>query len=143
MSITLRFTHIEGLTLQQQTLHKEKDSQTWKNDPETARRDVDYKQLDSKGRPRQLDSYEPLYVTAGMRNVVLTKKGPIVHVDFRNSSLRNQLRLKTQVLTEVKGDKGAVKKEWKDSSTSFVAANTFSGAFIGDGQRAILDEMPT
>lgn len=138
MSITLAFRHIDGLVLQQQTLYKDKDSQTWKNDPEAVKQDEDPRRRDERGLPTKLGTYH-MHLTANLKNLVISNKGPVTHVDFRNSSLRNQLRIKTQVLTDVKG-----RKEWKDSGTPvFVPANAFGGAFVGTGQRAILDEMPT
>lgn len=145
MSISLKFNKVEGLTFQQQSFTKGEDG-GWKNDPTPVEEDRHPRRLDAHGHPEKLGTFQ-MHITAGTKNLVLTKKGPVTHVDFRNTSLRNQLRIKTQVLTDRKvleNGKGAVRKDWVDSGAPvFVPPNTFSGAFVGDGQRAILDEMPT
>jgi hypothetical protein len=150
MSITLKLNHVEGLNLRQQAAHKVVRTEDghvvggvdWKFEPPTdveagsLARDTHIRELDSKGRPKKLDTYT-VYITAGLKNLVVSKKGPIVSVDFRNSSLRNQMRIKLQKLDPKS-------KQWKDDGApQYVPPNSPWGVFVGDGQRAILDEMPT
>jgi hypothetical protein len=150
MSVTLRLNHVDGLKLRQQSAHKitrTPDGQVvngleWKFEPptdpvnETLMQDEDPRRRDSQGKPTKLGTYT-VYITAGLKNLVVSKKGPIVSVDFKNSSLRNQMRTKVQKLDPKT-------KQWKDDGApQYVPPNTAYGVFVGDNQRAILDEMPT
>jgi hypothetical protein len=172
MSITLKLVHEEGIRLRQQAAHKiehkpeHKDELTGTTTPavpasvdwrftkrpgsdgkitEECGQDEDPRRVDSNGRKVQLGTYT-LHITSGMNNLVIERKGKVAPFSFKNNSIRNQVRVQHQRLVEsgrVTKDKKPV-HEWKNDGTpKYVPANTFDGVFVGDGQRAILDEMPT
>jgi hypothetical protein len=167
MSITLKLTHEEGVRLRQQSAnkieHKEdkenpekvtRTSTEWRfmkriaNDGKTVeecQQDEDPRRVDNNGRKLQLGTYT-VHVTAGMNNLVIERKGKVTPFNFKNNAIRNQLRVQYQRLTDT-GRKTKEQKtvyEWKnDGPAQYVPPNTFSGAFVGDSQRAIVDEMPT
>ena len=93
----------------------------------------------------QLGTYT-LHVTHGMNNLVIERKGKVAPFNFKNGSIRNQVRIQYQRLID-SGRKTKDQKpvhEWKnDGQAQYLPPNTFGGAFVGDGQRAIVDEMPT
>lgn len=161
MSITLKIQHEDGIRLRQQSATKVERLQTeidgkkidtpfvvhgteWKFDKDETKQDEDQRRLNSDGTHLKLGTYT-VYITSGLRNLVIERKGAIKSVDFRNSALRNQLRIQAQKLVEVRKAKdGAPVKEWKtDGPPQYIGPNVFGGAFVGDGQRAIIDEMPT
>jgi len=151
MSMQLKIDHVDGLRLRHQVAHKvdrkEGDVQAgteWRFDEEVPR-DTDPRKRDANGAPLILPSYT-FYVAYGLKNVVIEKKGKAENLTFRNSSLRNQLRIKIQALTETgKKDKtGVALKEWRDQqSPQYIPANQWTGVCVGDGLRAIVDEMAT
>lgn len=170
MSIALKFTHFDGLLLRQQSSHKVVRSMTtdatgksvptiesyvtegteWKFDAGPDRKilelgqDTDDRRRDASGKPVKLGTYTA-HISAGLKNLVVENSGKSKNVEFRNASVRNQMKVRYQQNTELKNAKGDGKHfEWKDSAPpQYVAPNTWSGVFVGDGQRAILDEMPT
>ena len=171
MSVTLKLTHEEGLRLRQQSAHKiervaslvdgkevdggaVKSGTDWRFDKfqepngqvrEDCPQDEDMRRVGPDGKKIKLGTYT-VHVTAGMRNLVVERKGKVKAVDFKNPAIRNQLRVKYQTLEKTgrKTKDGKEVHEWKDSGTpQYVPPNTFGGAFVGDGQRAIIDEMPT
>lgn len=149
MSIKLSLKHSEGLRLRNQSAIKvEKDGKptnevVWKFDPEDCKQDEDLRKVEADGSHVKLGTYTS-YITTGLKNLVVERKGKVEHVDFRNSSLRNQLRIRYQKLVEVKKGDKVTGKEWRfDGQPTYIPANTWTGVFVGDGQRAILDEMPT
>jgi len=164
MSITLKLTHEEGIRLRQQAAHKveHKDLTTgvptqtvdWRfvkrpgsdgKITEECSQDEDPRRVDSNGRKVQLGTYT-LHITAGMNNLVIERKGKVAPYSFKNNAIRNQVRVQHQRLIDsgrVTKDKKPV-HEWKnDGAAKYIPPNTFDGVFVGDGQRAILDEMPT
>lgn len=164
MSITLKLMHEEGIRLRQQSAHKieRKDDLTgavtntvdWRfvkrpgsdgHVTEECQQDEDPRRVDANGRKAKLGTYT-LHVTAGMNNLVIERKGKVAPFNFKNGSIRNQVRIQYQKLVD-SGRKTKDSKpvhEWKsDGAAKYIPANTFDGVFVGDGQRAIVDEMPT
>jgi hypothetical protein len=164
MSITLKLVHEEGIRLRQQSAHKieHKDltgngvthSVEWRfvkrpasdgKITEDVQQDEDPRRVDSNGRKMQLGTYT-VHVTHGMNNLVIERKGKVAPYNFKNGAIRNQVRVQYQRLTESgrKTKDGKPVHEWKnDGQPQYLPPNTFGGAFVGDGQRAIVDEMPT
>ena len=171
MSIQLRLVHEDGIRLRQQTATKVerienvvdgkkveggaiKSGTDWKFERyqlpngqwlEEAQQDEDPRRVGSDGKKIKLGTYT-LHITTGLRNLVVERKGKVAPFNFRNSSIRNQIRRQYQKLTETgrKTKEGKAVFEWKnDGPATYVPPNTFDGVFVGDGQRAILDEMPT
>jgi len=164
MSITLKLVHEDGIRLRQQTLHKIEhvdkltgDTTTkteWRfvkrvasdgKTVEDCQQDEDPRRVDANGRKVQLGTYT-VHITAGMNNLVVERKGKVAPFNFKNPAIRNQVRVQYQKL-EPTGKKTKDEKvihEWKnDGPPKYIPCNTFDGVFVGDGQRAILDEMPT
>jgi hypothetical protein len=163
MSVTVKLVHEEGIRLRQQAAHKteQKDltgavTQTvdWRfvkrpasdgKIVEECQQDEDPRRVDANGRKAQLGTYT-LHITAGMNNLVIERKGKVAPYQFKNPAIRNQVRVQHQRLVD-SGRKTQDKKpvhEWKnDGAAKYVPPNSFDGVFVGDGQRAILDEMPT
>lgn len=153
MSITLKLKHLDTLRLRQQSAQKVERTENgaivkgteWKFDPDDCKQDEDQRKVGPDGKHEKLGTYT-VYITAGLKNLVLELKGKVVHVDFRNGSLRNTLRIKYQKAVEVKDkkDEKKIHTEWRDEGTpQYIPANAWTGVFVGDGQRAIVDEMPT
>jgi hypothetical protein len=164
MSVTLKLQHEEGIRLRQQTAHKieqvdkltgEKSvSVDWRfvkrpasdgKIVEECQQDEDPRRVDASGRKAQLGTYTT-HVTAGMNNLVIEKKGKVAPYQFKNPAIRNQVRVQHQRLVDSgrKTKDGKPVHEWKnDGPAKYVPPNTFDGVFVGDGQRAILDECPT
>jgi hypothetical protein len=171
MSIMLKLTHEEGLRLRQQTAHKVdrvpgiedksgatpgpvKSGTDWKFDrfqDETGRtfeevqQDLDTRRIGNDGKKLPLGTYT-IHITAGMRNLVVERKGKVTSFNFKNPAVRNQMRIRYQTLEKTgrKTKEGKEIHEWKDSGQpQYIPPNTFGGVFVGDNQRAILDEMPT
>jgi hypothetical protein len=165
MSVTLKLVHEEGIRLRQQAAHKieHKDEKTgtatqsvdWRFTKrpashgggvvEECQQDEDPRRVDSSGRKLQLGTYT-VHITAGMNNLVIERKGKVAPFSFKNPAIRNQVRVQHQKLVD-SGRKTKDQKpvhEWKNDGTAkYIPPNTFDGVFVGDGQRAILDEMPT
>lgn len=167
MAIQLKLTHEEGLRLRQQTAHKVERvaalggeggtpvlGTDWKfdkfQDPtgktyEEVPQDKDPRRVGPDGKHIALGTYT-VHVTANMRNLVVERKGKVTAFNFKNPAVRNQMRVRYQTL-EKNGRKtkdGKEIHEWKDSGQAqFVPPNSFGGVFVGDNQRAILDECPT
>jgi hypothetical protein len=157
VSIALRFQHIEGLRLRQQSAHdveRTPDNQIvsgkeWRFDigpdrkPLEVEQDKDERRRDAQGMPTPLGTYTA-HVTAGLRNVVVEKTGKAENIAFRNNSVRNKLKVRYQSLITVENEKtGKTTSKWQDSGSQFVDANSWGGAFVGDNSRVILDEQPT
>jgi hypothetical protein len=172
MSVTLKLVHEEGIRLRQQSAHKIEHKPEHKNEltgtttpavpasvdwrfvkrpasdgkiVEECQQDEDPRRVDSNGRKAQLGTYT-VHVTAGMNNLVIERKGKVAPFNFKNPAIRNQVRVQYQKLVDsgrTTKDKKPV-HEWKnDGAAQYVPPNTFSGAYVGDGQRAVIDEMPT
>jgi hypothetical protein len=163
MSVTLKLVHEEGIRLRQQSAHKIENrdltgavsqSVDWRfvkrpasdgKIVEDCQQDEDARRVDASGRKMQLGTYT-LHITAGMNNLVIERKGKVASFGFKNSAIRNQVRVQHQRLVD-SGRQTKDKKpvyEWKnDGAAKYIPPNTFDGVFVGDGQRAILDEMPT
>jgi hypothetical protein len=170
MSITLKLTHEEGLRLRQQSAHKVdrvkakvdgKDVETsavksgtdWRFDKfqfpngetvEECQQDEDPRRVGNDGKKIKLGTYT-VHVTAGTRNLVIERKGKTKAFNFKNTALRNQMRIKYQTLEKTERKlQGKDVYEWRDSGLpQYVPPNTACGAFVGDNQRAVVDEMPT
>jgi hypothetical protein len=156
MSIQLKIDHVDDLRLRHQMAHKVERVQSkegigsgevtsgteWRFADEVER-DRDPRRVDANGHPILLPHYT-FHIAYGLKNVVIEKKGKVETLSFRNSSIRNQMRIKLQVLT-VTGEnkKGDAIKEWKDQTPQYVPPNTWTGVAVGDGLRAVCDEMPT
>jgi len=163
MAIKLKIQHREGLRLRQQTAQDVTRTvgntvtagTDWKFDQHTdyegkpigeVDQDRDARLIDGAGKKLRLGTYT-VHINAGMHNLVIEQKGKVKSVDFKNESIRNQLRIKYQELKDT-GRKTKDNKpiyEWKDQAGPpvYIPPNTWGGAFVGDGQRAILDECPT
>lgn len=145
MAIFLKLDHVDGLRLRHQTAFKVdrvdgivKNGTEWRFEKDEVPRDLDLR------TQKPLNTYSPT-VNFGTKNLVIEKKGTGATLSFRNSSIRNQLRVKTQVFTEVrKGKDMKPVKEWQDAGTPvYIVPQGWGGAFVGTDQRAVLDEMPT
>jgi hypothetical protein len=164
MSITLKLVHEDGIRLRQQAAHKieHKDEKTgavtqtvdWRfvkrpasdgRIVEECQQDEDNRRVDANGRKLQLGTYT-VHITSGMNNLIVERKGKVAPFNFKNGAIRNQARVQYQKLVD-SGRKTKDQKpvhEWKnDGPAKYIPPNTFDGVFVGDGQRAILDEMPT
>lgn len=172
MSVTLKLVHEEGIRLRQQSAHKiegkpeHKDELTGVVTPavapsvdwrfikrlasdgktvEECQQDEDPRRVGNDGKKLQLGTYT-VHVTYGMNNLVIERKGKVTPFNFKNPAIRNQVRIQYQTLVD-SGRQTKDKKpvhEWKNSGQpQYLPPNTFGGAFVGDGQRAIIDEMPT
>jgi hypothetical protein len=164
MSVTVKLVYEEGIRLRQQEAHKieHKDDKTgavsqsvdWRfvkrpasdgKIVEECQQDEDSRRVDASGRKVKLGTYT-LHITAGMNNLVIERKGKVAPYSFKNPAIRNQVRVQHQKLVD-SGRKTQDKKpvhEWKnDGAAKYIPPNTFDGVFVGDGQRAILDECPT
>lgn len=171
MSIQLKLQHEDGVRLRQQSAHKverapgigDKSGETpgpvkggtdWKFDRfqddtgktyEEVQQDRDPRRVGNDGKKIPLGTYT-VHVTAGMRNLVIERKGKIASFNFKNPAVRNQMRIKYQELkaSDRKTKDGKIVHEWKDSGQAqYIPPNTPCGVFVGDNQRAIVDEMPT
>lgn len=172
MSVTLKLVHEDGIRLRQQSAHKVEHTEEqvdkltgtktkvtstvvdWRfvkrpasdgKIVEECQQDEDPRRVDSNGRKVQLGTYT-VHVTAGMNNLVIERKGKVTPFNFKNGAIRNQVRVQYQKLVD-SGRKTKDQKpvhEWKnDGAAQYLPPNTFGGAFVGDGQRAIVDECPT
>lgn len=163
MSVTLKLTHEEGIRLRQQSAHKI-ESKSLTGEPTTTvewrfvkrpasdgkiveecQQDEDPRRVDANGRKAQLGTYT-VHITAGMNNLVIERKGKVAPYSFKNPAIRNQVRVQHQKLVDTgrKTKDSKTVHEWKnDGVAKYVPPNTFDGVFVGDGQRAILDECPT
>ncbi len=112
--------------------------------------DRDYRRVGADGQKEVLGTYS-VHITHNLKNLVVERKGKVQSFDFKNPSIRNPVRIQYQKLVPVLDKKGEPKQrdgkpvmEWKNEGLAqYIPPNTFGGAFVGDGQRAILDEMPT
>jgi hypothetical protein len=168
MSIQLKLNHEDGLRLRSQTAHTLERGPTghvmratdWKftkytddsgHPTEEVPQDRDPRRVGADGKKVPLGTYT-VHVTHNQHNLVVERKGKIAPYNFKNPAIRNQMRIRYQELKEKLGKDGKpVTKdgkqvfEWKDSAQppQYIAPNTFGGVYVGDGQRAILEEMPT
>lgn len=158
MTIFLKIEDIDGLRIRQQvatTVTRVTESEMsgglvvggkdWKfeKDPLT-KKDVDVA-LDLDPRTQQPLKTHSFSLSFGLKNAVVDRHGKAENVAFRNESVRNVLRVKVQSFepTDKRGHDKEFIKVWKDHSTLFVQPGQWGGAVVGDGLRAILDEMPT
>jgi len=158
MTIFLRIEDIEGLRIRQQIGQKVSrvvgsdlsdglvtGNTEWKfeKDPIT-RHDVEIA-LDLDQRTQRPLKTRSFSVSFALKNAIVDRKGKAENVSFRNESVRNVLRVKVQSLdaTDKKDSNKEFIKAWKDHTTLFVQPGQWGGAVVGDGLRAILDEMPT
>lgn len=163
MGIRLKIQHREGLRLRQQTAQQVTRAEgnvvtagtDWKFDKHTdyegrpideLDQDRDVRLVDGSGKKVRLGTYT-VHINAGTHNLVIEQKGKVKSLDFKNEAIRNQIRIRYQELVNtgrVTKDKKPI-FEWKDQAGApiYVAPNTWGGAFVGEGQRAVLDEMPT
>lgn len=154
MAIFLKFEHVDGIKLRQQLAqdvkrHDKENTVTagkdWRfeKDPITGKDAHVARDIDPRTQ-EPLNTYSPT-VNFGTKNLVLEKAGKGENINFRNSSVRNQLRLKAQELkpTGKTTKEGDVLKSWQDVGTSYLSPQAWGGVFVGDGQRVIIDEMPT
>ena len=172
MSIQFKLTHEDGIRLRQQqasevtrTEDKVVDGQTvrgglvvagkeWKfvkvtdnngHPTEDVQQDDDPRRVDANGKKVKLGTYT-VHVTSGIRNLVIERQGKVTTFNFKNPAVRNQVRVKYQTLEKTgrKTKDGKDVHEWKDSGQpQYFPPNAFMGVFVGTGQRAIVDEMPT
>lgn len=170
MSIQLKLVHEDGVRLRQQSAHKVeravpivdgkevaggqvKAGTDWRFDKfqfpngktvEECQQDEDPRRVGNDGQKLKLGTYT-LHITAGTRNLVVERKGKIAAFNFKNTALRNQMRIKYQTLEKTERKHGGKDVyEWKDSGMpQYIPPNTPCGVFVGDSQRAIVDEMPT
>lgn len=153
MSVTLKVNHEEGIRLRQQAAHKVervagsdiKGGTDWRFEKDECAQDEDYRRVGPDGKKIKLGTYT-IYVTAGLKNLVVERKGKVAPFNFKNPAIRNQIRVQYQklVATGRKTKEGKEVHEWKnDGPARYIPPNTFDGVFVGDGQRAIVDEMPT
>jgi len=163
MSVTLKLQHEEGIRLRQQSAHKTEQKgltgettqvTEWKFTKrpasngalvEDCQQDEDPRRVDANGRKVQLGTYT-VHVTAGMNNLVIERKGKVVPYSFKNPAIRNQVRVQHQRLIDSgrKTKDGKPVFEWKnDGAPKYVPPNSFDGVFVGDNQRAVIDECPT
>jgi hypothetical protein len=157
MAISLRIDHKEGLRLRQQQA-KQVEYATgdgggngaamkgteWAFDGADCQQDTDPRRVDNKGKPLPLGTYT-VHIAANLRNLVIERKGKVDTIQFRNSALRNQMKIRQQefIDSERKDKTGKHIKEWKTTKQEYVPANTWTGVYAGDGIRAICDEVPT
>jgi len=157
MAIMLKIEHKEGVRLRHQIAKNAVFSEggvgtggvaisgtEWAFEGEDCQRDIDDRRRDNRGKPMLMDSYT-VYISANTKNLVIEKKGKPEPFQFRNASLRNLLKIRTQEFADTgrKDKTGKPIKEWKTIKTEYLPANEWGGVFAGDGVRAILDEMPT
>jgi hypothetical protein len=170
MSIQLKLQHEEGVRLRQQSAHKVeraenlvdgkpvpggavKSGTDWRFDKfqfpngrttDECQQDEDPRRVGNDGQKVKLGTYT-IHVTAGTRNLVIERKGKVQAFNFKNTALRNQMRVKYQTLEKTERKSGGKDVfEWRDSGLpQYIPPNTPCGVFVGDNQRAIVDEMPT
>lgn len=162
MSIQLKLTHEEGVRLRQQTAQKIERTPSghvhsaadWRFDRyqdstgktfDECPQDTDTRRIGPDGKHVKLGTYT-LHITSNMRNLVIERKGKVAPYNFKNPAIRNQMRVQYQALekTGKKTKDGKEIHEWKNSGPAiYVPPNSFGGVSIGDGMRAVLDEMPT
>jgi hypothetical protein len=154
MSIQLKIIYKEGLRVRQQSAHKAErvgaenilvSGTEWRFDPTDVEQDKDQRRVDRDGKPEKLGTFT-VHIVAGLKNMVLEKKGKSEHVEFRNGALRNQMRIKMQELVEVRKAKDGKTPvmEWKENGpVQYVPPNSWTGVAVGDGLRAIVEELPT
>ena len=130
MSVQLKLDKVEGVRYRQQTQREVegRKEKSWAFEPQDCMPDLDAR------------THEPLprftvFVSSGLQNLVVEKKGAPTTVNFRNSSVRNQLRIRQQ-----NKDKSG---KWLNGPDTYVPANSYCGVYVGDSNRAIVDEMPT
>lgn len=171
MAVQIQFRHVEGMRIRQQTFRdiphtvpaklkrapdpnfpddpsrsievllepeRIENVREWKFEPEDIPQDED-------ARTHKPTGVYTVHLAYNLKNVVLERKGPGENVTFRNAGIRNTLRIWQQTFTDTgklsKGGKAI--KDWVKQSPSLLAPNTYGGVFIGDGNRAIVEELPT
>lgn len=155
MAIFLRIEHIDGLRMRQQTAQKVQREGTdgtvkagteWRFDKDPVSKEDALVQRDLDSRTREpTNIYSPV-LNFGLRNLVIERKGPVVAIAFRNSSVRNQLRIRYEQFlpTGKKNSKDEDILEWRSTAApTYILPSQWGGVSVGTGIRAFLDEMPT
>lgn len=144
MSTCIQIRHIDGLRLRQRTMREVPDSKfrpekegdappmvkAWKfpEDGGEVPQDTDARTHVPAG------TYSP-YVATNIRDLVIESRGAQTNVTFRNANVRQTLRVTQQELGK--------DKKWRPSGSQMVPANTWGGCVVGNGNRAIIQELPT
>lgn len=145
MSTMIQLRHIDGLRVRQQDYKDVPDSRfkgelkegeqlptvkAWRFpvDGGEVRQDVDNRTHEPLG------SYSP-YIGYNLRNLVIDRKGKQENVTFRNGNVRQSLKISQQELGR--------DKKWKPAGVSILSANSWGGCVVGDGNRAVIEELPT
>lgn len=145
MSTQIQIRHIDGLRLRQQIFKDVPDSRfagelkegespptvkAWKFDAGAG----DVRQDEDNRTHEPLGVYSP-YIGYSLRNLVIERKGKQENVTFRNGNVRQTLKVTQQELGK--------DKKWKPVGTNMIPPNSWGGAVVGDGNRAIVEELPT
>lgn len=139
MATSIQIRHVEGLRLRQQTLREVPDSKhkgdgqpplikAWKFEPDDVRQDLDI-------RTHQPLGIYTAHTAYNLRNLVIERAGKGENVTFRNANVRQVLNVKQQVLDG--------NKKWRPNGVAQIPPNTWGGVFVGDGNRAVVEELPT
>ena len=167
MSIQLKLTHEEGLRLRQQTAQSVERGPTgnviaakdWKfskfqdsngHTTEEIQQDLDPRRVGADGKKIPIGVYT-VHVTYNQHNLVVERKGKVAPFNFKNPAIRNQMRVTYQELKPKLKDGKPITKDgkpvhvWENApgAPQYIPPNSFAGVFVGDTQRAILEEMPT
>lgn len=145
MSTLIQLRHIDGFRVRQQDYKDVPDSRfkdklkegeslpmvkAWRfpEDGGIVRQDVDNRTHEPMG------TYSP-YVAYNLRNLVIECRGTKQNVSFRNANVRQVLKVSQQELGK--------DKKWKPVGSCMIPPNTWGGCVVGDGNRAIVEELPT
>ena len=145
MSTLIQLRHIDGLRIRQQDYKDVPDSRftgdlkdgeqppmvkRWKfpTDGGDVRQDVDNRTHEPMG------TYSP-YIAYNLRNLVIERRGKPENVTFRNANVRQVLKVTQQELGK--------DKKWKPNGVTMIQPNTWGGVHVGEGNRAIVEELPT
>ena len=139
MATQIQIRDVPGLRIRQQALREVVDSK-YKGDGEPPL--VKVWKFDAGEIPQDKDrrTQEPLgvysvHIAYNLRNLVIERQGKADSVTFRNANVRQTLQVRQEVLD--------ANKKWKPNGTSQIAPNTWGGVIVGDGNRAIISELPT
>lgn len=158
MAIQLTIEHVDGLRLRQQVHRASVDPKTgtvtktnewvFQKDP-LNRNDLEVPRVLDPRTREPTKFYMPV-INGGVQNLVIDKKGTPAPVSFRNTSLRNTIRIRTFVQMEEKrpgakeGEKEQSVRAWRPNLTPvFLGPQEVGGVVVGDGVRAFVEELPT